>query len=61
MHSDLHQELYRAEAADRIRQAQRVASKRRRQHPPPWRERAARDIARLAGRLDRESARRAVA
>ena len=61
MHPYLSHELSRAESADRIRQAQRVASKRRRQHPPPWRERAARDIARLAGRLDRESARRAVA
>ena len=61
MHSNLHLELYRAESAERIRHAQSVASRRRRQHPPPWRQAVAREVARLARRLDAESARMAVA
>jgi hypothetical protein len=61
MHSNLHQELYRAEAADRVRRAHRAVLPLRRQHPPPIRGRAAYAAARLARRLDRESARRAVA
>jgi hypothetical protein len=61
MHSNLHYELYRAEAADRVRRAHRVAVPLRRHHPPPIRGRAAHVVARLAHRLDSESARKAVA
>ena len=60
MHSDLHQELYRAESADRVRRAHRVVVPLRRQHPPPIRGRAAYAAARLAYRLDSESARKAI-
>ena len=61
MHSNLHYELYRAEAADRLRQAHRAALPKRRLHPPPIRGRAAYAAARLARRIDAESARRAIA
>jgi benzoyl-CoA reductase/2-hydroxyglutaryl-CoA dehydratase subunit BcrC/BadD/HgdB len=61
MHSNLHQELYRAEAADRVRRAHRAVLPLRRHHPPPIRGRAAYAAARLAHRLDSESARKAVA
>ena len=61
MHSNLHDELYRAEAADRVRRAPRAVLPLRRHHPPPIRGRAAYAAARLARRLDSESARRAVA
>jgi hypothetical protein len=61
MHSNLHQELYRATAADRVRRAPRAVVPLRRHHPPPIRGRAAYVAARLARRIDRESARRAVA
>ena len=61
MHSTLHYELYRAEAADRARRAHRVAIPERRLHPPPLRGRAAYAAARLARRIDSESARRAIA
>jgi hypothetical protein len=61
MHSDLHHELYRAMAADRVRRAPRAVVPLRRHHPPPLRGRAAYAAARLARRLDSESARRAVA
>jgi hypothetical protein len=61
MHSLNQHELYRAEAADRVRRAQRVVVPERRQHPPPVRGRAAYAAARLARRLDSESARRAIA
>jgi hypothetical protein len=61
MHSDLHDALYRAEAADRVRRAPRAVVPLRRHHPPPIRGRAAYAAARLARRLDSESARRAVA
>jgi hypothetical protein len=60
MHSNLHYELYRAEAADRVRRAHRAVLPLRRQHPPPIRGRAAYAAARLAHRLDPESARRAI-
>jgi hypothetical protein len=60
MHSNLHQELYRAEVADRVRRAHRVVVPLRRQHPPPLRGRAAYAAARLARRLDSESARKAI-
>ena len=59
MHSNLHYELYRAESADRARRAHRVVVPLRRHHPPPIRGRAAYVVARLAHRLDAESARRA--
>jgi hypothetical protein len=61
MHSNLHQELYRAEAADRVRRAHRASVPLRAKHPPPLRGRAAYAAARLARRLDSESAKRAVA
>ena len=61
MHSQLHQELYRTIAADRTRNAPRAAIPERRLHPPPIRGRAAYAAARLARRLDSESARRAIA
>jgi benzoyl-CoA reductase/2-hydroxyglutaryl-CoA dehydratase subunit BcrC/BadD/HgdB len=61
MHSNLHYELYRAEAADRVRRAHRAVLPLRRHHPPPIRGRAAYAAARLAHRLDSESARKAVA
>ena len=60
MHSQLHFELYRTLAADRIRHAPGAPGPRRRRHPPPIRGRAAYAAARLARRLDQESARRAV-
>ena len=41
MHSQLHFELYRTEAADRARRAPGVVVPIRRQHPPPIRGRAA--------------------
>ena len=59
MHTHLHDELYRAETADRVRRAHRVAVPLRRQHPPPIRGRAAYAAAWLAHRLDPESARKA--
>jgi hypothetical protein len=61
MHSQLHNELSRVLAADRIRDTPRVVIPVRRQHPPPIRGRAAYAAARLARRLDSESAKRAVA
>ena len=60
MHSNLHYELYRAEAADRVRRAHRAVLPLRRHPPPPLRGRAASAVARLARRLDPESARRAI-
>jgi hypothetical protein len=60
MHTALHDELYRSEAADRVRRARRHESPGRPSHPPPWREHTARAVARLASRLDAESARKAV-
>jgi hypothetical protein len=60
MHSNLHYELYRAETADRVRRAHRAVRPLRRQHPPPLRGRAAYVAARLATRLDPESARKAI-
>jgi hypothetical protein len=61
MHSNLHEELYRTLAADRVRRAPRAVVPLRRQHPPPIRGRVAYVAARLASRLDSESARKAVA
>jgi hypothetical protein len=61
MHSQLHNELYRSFAADRIRNARGAAIPERRLHPPPMRGRIAYATGRLARRLDSESARRATA
>jgi hypothetical protein len=61
MHSQLSNELARVLAADRLRQAPSVVVPARRRHPPPIRGRAAYAAARLARRLDTESARKAVA
>ena len=61
MHSQLHFELYRVNATERVRNAPRAGIPERRQHPPPIRGRAAYAAARVARRLDSESARRAVA
>ena len=61
MHSNLHFELYRTLAADRIRSAPSAEFPERRRHPPPLRGWAAYAAGRLARRLDSESARRAIA
>ena len=61
MHTQLSNELMRVLAADRIRQAPSVVTPVRRKHPPPVRVRAAYAAARLARRLDPESARDAIA
>jgi hypothetical protein len=61
MHTQLSNELIRVLAADRLRQAPSVVVPLRRQHPPPVRVRAAYAVARLARRLDPESARDAIA
>jgi hypothetical protein len=60
MHSQLHFELYRTMAADRVRDVPRAVVPVRRQHPPPIRGRAAYVAGRLARRLDPESARKAM-
>jgi hypothetical protein len=61
MHSLLNYELGRVEAADRVRRAYGAGVPVRRDRPPPLRGRAAYAAARLARRLDGESARRAIA
>ena len=61
MHSNLHYALYQAMAADRTRTPRGAALPMRRLHPPPIRGRAAYATARMARRIDRESARRAIA
>jgi hypothetical protein len=61
MHSQLQFEIYRTLAADHVRHAQRAVVPRRRQHPPPLRGKIAYVAARLARRLDLESARKAIA
>ena len=61
MHSNLHVELYRTLAADRVRRDPGAPIPHRRRHPPPIRGRAAYAAARLARRIDSESARRAIA
>jgi hypothetical protein len=60
MHTQLHDELARVMAADRIRQTPRAVIPQRRQNPPPLRGRVAYVAARLARRLDAETAKRAV-
>jgi hypothetical protein len=61
MHSLNHYDLAHALAADRIRSVPRGVARPRRHRPPPVRRHVAYAVARLAGRLDSESARRAVA
>jgi hypothetical protein len=61
MHSLAHPVYARAHAADRLRAVPRGVARTRRHRPPPVRGRVAYAVARLAGRLDTESARRAVA
>ena len=61
MHSMLSYHMYRTLADDRVVKSRGVPITRRRRHPPPVRGRAAYAAARIARRLDSESARRAVA
>ena len=61
MHSLNHVHLARAAAADRVPPAPGAQVRVRRHRPPPIRVRAAVAAARLARRLDSESARRAMA
>lgn len=61
MHTLLQNELYRELAADRVRRAPRAVVPERRQHPPPIRGVVAYAAARLAHRIEPESARKAVA
>jgi hypothetical protein len=61
MHSLNHLSVARVDAAERVRRASRAERPVARHRPPPLRGRAAYAAARLARRLDSESARRAVA
>lgn len=61
MHSLNHVAYGNAVAADRLRSAARDVARTRRHRPPPIRGHVAYAVARVAGRLDTESARRAVA
>jgi len=61
MHSLNHNALAHAIAADRLRAVPRGVARPRRRKPPPVRGHMAYAVARLAGRLDHESARRGVA
>jgi hypothetical protein len=61
MHSLIHIAHADAVAADRLRSAARGVARPRRHRPPPLRGHVAYAVARVAGRLDTESARRAVA
>ena len=61
MHSLNHNAYANALAADRLRSAARGVARPRRHRPPPIRRHVAYVVARVAGRLDTESARRAVA
>jgi hypothetical protein len=61
MHSLNHIALADAIAADRSRSVPRGIARPRRHRPPPIRGHVAYVVARVAGRLDPESARRAVA
>jgi hypothetical protein len=60
MHSLNHPALAHAIAADRIASVPRGVARPRRHRPPPVRGHVAYIVARVAGRLDHESARRAV-
>jgi hypothetical protein len=61
MHSLNHSAYAHAVAADRLRSAARGVARPRRHRPPPVRGHVAYAVARVAGRLDNESARRAIA
>ena len=61
MHSLNHTAYAHAHAADRLRAVPRGVARPRRHRPPPIRGHMAYAVARVAGRLDHESARRAVA
>ena len=61
MHSLIHIEHARADAAERRRRAASRPSRPPRPQPPPIRSRAAHAVGRIASRLDADSARRAVA
>ena len=61
MHSLNHNAYAHAVVADRIQVAARGVARPRRHKPPPVRGHLAYAVARVAGRLDHESARRAVA
>lgn len=64
MHSLLHAEIVRASSPENTGEARAGRIRRSWQPPPPrgaLREHAARHLARAAGRLDRETARRAIA
>ena len=61
MHSLNHPAYANAVAADRLRAVPRGVARTRRHRPPPVRGHVAYAVARVAGRLDSESARRALA
>jgi len=61
MHSLINYDLAQTLAADRVRSVPRGVARPRRHRPPPVRRHVAYAVARIAGRLDSESARRAVA
>jgi hypothetical protein len=61
MHSLNHYDLAHALAADRVPVAPRGVARPRRHRPPPVRRHIAYAVARVADRLDSESARKAVA
>ena len=61
MHSLNHTVYANTVAADRLRAVPRGIARPRRHRPPPIRGHVAYAVARLAGRLDSDSARRAVA
>ncbi len=61
MHSLNHIAYGNAVAADRLRAVPRGIARSRRHRPPPIRGHVAYAVARLAGRLDSDSARRAIA
>jgi hypothetical protein len=61
MHSLNHIDLAHALAADRVPSPARGVARPRRHRPPPLRRRIAYAVARVAERLDSESARKAVA
>ena len=61
MHSLNHITYGNVVAADRLRAVPRGVARTRRHRPPPIRGHVAYAVARLAGRLDSDSARRAIA
>ena len=61
MHSLSHNAYAHAVVNDRLRAVPRGVARPRRHRPPPVRRHVAYAVARVAGRLDQESARRAVA